>query len=391
MGEFIQNPRKSPRAPARCHATVVSAHGSFEAMTDDVGGRGCQLISPQLVRKGEPIQLVVSHEAVKDSLRVTGRVAWCSDRAPWRLGVAYDESTLAQTQTWFEGLLAHVPGLAAVRRVPERIPLDTVLYLASTPRFLVDFTPDEVALLRSIGSGISIAEIRALLRDHWPQVQRALFSLLAHQHITLSRGGSVHPDAWRKILSDAESSLAVESMNGPPASGPTPPPAAVRVPEPPPAAPARAPPAAVARPPSPTAPVVPAPVEAAPAEEGAPDEPADWLVPAADMMPVSWHDPTSQHQQAAAQRPTAEPRGTRRGLDGGASWDATPPPLPAGEEAPPSGRSKEAQECYERALAELVAGGLATSTALLRRALVLAPGDAEISGALSRVLERQRK
>src|SRR5512142_1190587 len=212
MAEFIQNPRRSPRAPARCRTAVTSAQGTFEATTEDVGGHGCQLVSPRLVRRGEPIQLVLAHETMRDPLRVAGRVAWASDRAPWRLGIAYDEGALPASQAWFEELLTRVPGLSAFKRIPDRIALDAVVYLATPPRFLVDFMPDEVAILRSLGSGTSVAELRSLLRDRWNQAQRALFSLLAHQHITLSRGGSVHPDAWRKIVSEAESSLAVEAL-----------------------------------------------------------------------------------------------------------------------------------------------------------------------------------
>ena len=180
MAEFIQNPRRAPRAPARCLASVVSAQGSFEATTEDVGGHGCQLVSPRLVRRGEPVQLVVAHEAVKQPLRVAGRVAWASERAPWRLGIAYDDSAHPQTEDWFDELLAGVSGLSVFKpNSPTGFPpLDTTdSYLAAPPRFVVDLTPDEVAVLRALGSGISVAELRSLLRDRWQTALRALFSL----------------------------------------------------------------------------------------------------------------------------------------------------------------------------------------------------------------------
>lgn len=382
VAEFLQNPRRSPRAPLRCRTAVVSAHGSFEATTEDIGGHGCQLVSPKLVRKGEPVQLVVSHEAAQP-LRIGGRVAWASDRAPWRLGIAYDESALAQSQAWFDGLLARVPGLAAFRRIPERIPLDAVVYLATPPRFLVDFMADEVALLRALGSGISVAELRALLRDHWPQVQRALFSLLAHQHVTLSRGASVHPDAWRKILSEAEASLAVESLRNAPlpdvAPPPPPPPTAPAVPAqaaPPLPAWGSAVPPAVSPPwlASAASPAIPVP------PEPARDAPADWLVTAAEMAPTGW----PAHGAPAVAPPA--PRGVERGIDGGVSW-STPPPLTGGAERRSPSRPAEAQGCYDRALAELEAGRRGSAMALLRRALALAPGDPEIAGALARMMK----
>ncbi len=432
MSEFVQNPRRAPRAPARCLTSVVSAQGTFEATTEDVGGHGCQLVSPRLVRKGEPVQLVVAHEAVKQPLRVAGRVAWASERPPWRLGIAYDEGSHAQSLAWFDELLAGVPGLSTFKRIPDRIPLDTTVYLAAPPRFVVDLTPDEVSLLRALGSGTSVAELRALLRDRWPQVQRALFSLLAHQHVTLVRGSSVHPDAWRRILSEAEASLAVESLrSGPvPELGPSPSilstlPAPPRGPAPawqapPPAA--GAPPQAQPWSPSTAAapvPFVPAPAWRPPPAPGAPDpataaasdedEPASWLVPAVEMMPASWPVATPAASPSATPPPDPQvtPRGANRGLDEGAAWGtptapapliggapwgptAEPAPRPGGAPPPPSVRSAEAQGCYDRALAELEAGRVMGATALLRRALALSPGDPEIQGALQRVAERRK-
>jgi hypothetical protein len=397
---------------------VVSASGTFEATTEDVGGHGCQLVSPRLVRKGEPVQLLVSHEGV-ENLRVSGRVAWASDRAPWRLGIAYDESSLPQSAAWFEALLGSVAGMGAFRRIPDQIPVDSIVYLASPPRFLVDFSRDEAAILRATGSGTSLAEIRAQLRDRWPQLQHALFSLLAHQHLTLTRGASVHPDAWRKILSEVEASLAVESLRAAPAtsfappapvrpgSAPTRPDMAAAPPAPAPApAPARSPPgpvpAAAVQPywPSPTSPSWPAAgaemawpaapagptppeVEAAGVEVPSADSPESWLVPAADLVPAAWPS------RGSPRGPVAVPRGLTRGLDEGAAWSATPPPLTGGFSPGPA-RSAEAQGCYERAMAELEAGRLAGATALLRRALALAPGDAEIAGALARVAEQRK-
>ncbi len=122
MSEFVQNPRRAHRAPARCLTSVVSAQGAFDATTEDVGGHGCQLVSPLLVRRGEPVQLVVAHEAVKQPLRVAGRIAWASERPPWRLGIAYDEASHGQSEAWFDELLASVPGLSTFRRIPIASP-----------------------------------------------------------------------------------------------------------------------------------------------------------------------------------------------------------------------------------------------------------------------------
>jgi hypothetical protein len=392
MAEFIQNPRRSPRAPVRCRAHVVSGQGSFEAATEDVGGHGCQVVSPRLVRKGEPIQLMLAHEVMSEPLRVSGRVAWASERAPWRLGIAYAEDVLTTSQAWFDALLARLPDLAVFRRIPDRIPLDAVVYLGAPPKFLADFTPDEVAVLRSLGSGTSVAELRALLRDRWQESLRALFSLLAHNRVTLTRGASVHPDAWKKALAEAESSLAVEALrlSAAPTLTPRPaPPAPAAAARPAPARPGTAtPPPARPMAPFPPAAPPPAPVAAPPSWPAAPtpagrDDRPDWLVSAAEFVPPSaW--------PAAAPAPAAPAQAPQRAAAGEAPW-AEPAPLTGGFALPPPSRSREAQGCYERALTELEAGRVAGAAALLRRALALSPGDAELAAALAQVSERTRR
>jgi hypothetical protein len=352
--EYLQNPRRSPRASVRCSATVTTANGSFDATTEDIGAFGCQLVSPRLIRKGEPIQLAIAHEEGKDRLRVTGRVAWASEQQPWRLGIAYDHSALGHSKKWFDDLLARSPELAGFQRVPELIALEAPVYLATPPRFLVDFNAEEVALLRSIGSGAAVAELRALLRDRWPAAQRALFSLLAHQHVTLSRGGSVHPDAWRKILSEAEASLAIESLRG---SGPIAPAQPSPAPGPPPGTLA-----------APAAPAV--SLEPPPAVGGAAvPEGSDWIVPAAEMVPASW---------PGAAVPAAPP-----------APSATPSPA-SSVPAAGRGRTDGAHQLYQSALRELEAGRIPGAMALLRRALSLAPGDPEIAAALGRAMRGGR-
>ncbi len=135
----------------------------------------------------------------------------------------------------------------------------------------------------------------------------------------------------------------------------------------------------------PAAPPSTTPPEVEAADVGVPsaDSPESWLVPAADLVPGAWPSPGSPLGSMAV------PRGLSRGLDEGAAWSATPPPLTGGFAAGPT-RSAEAQGCYERAMAELEAGRLAGATALLRRALALSPGDAEIAGALARVAGQRK-
>ena len=198
--DYLTHPRRSPRVPLRCQAGLISAQGAVAAETEDLGAYGCRVVAPHLVRRGESLRLELHHPSAAGPLRVGGRVAWTSERAPWRLGVAFDEVAHEASSRWFHELLAAVPGLSLCCRVPDRIPLDAIAYLAAPPRLLVDVAPEEARLLRAIGRGVSIAELRAKLGDRWPASRHVFFSLLAHRRVTLSRGASVHPDAWREVF-----------------------------------------------------------------------------------------------------------------------------------------------------------------------------------------------
>lgn len=380
------NPRRAPRAPARCRAAVVSPHGRFEGDTEDIGSLGCQVVSPQLVRKGDAVQLLITNEKLEEPLQAAGRVAWVSARPPWRAGIAFDDRCLAASARWFDRLISVYPGLSGYRRVPDRIPTDQAVYLGAPPRFLLDFTADEAVLLRAIASGARIDELMARLRDGWPAAQRALFSLIARGAVTLQRGQAVHPDTWKKILSDVEASLAVESLGKEGVAAPL--------------APER---------PAPTPPIMSRPS----------------ATPPPVARPAATPPPTSTPARAATPVP-----GPRSGLSHGTSWkggepyDPTRvvelqdegPPLdvaatpggPASRKAPsgpavardftgagvgwrkPAKRSADAQVAYERALSELEAGNVNGAVTFLRIALTLAPGDPEIAQQLGKIAFRGR-
>jgi hypothetical protein len=377
MAQFIVNPRRAPRAPARCRVTVVCAAGTFEAATEDIGPRGCQLVSPARFAKGDGLELTISSAQVPSALRMPGVVAWASEQPPWRAGVAFDDALLAMSGRWFERLVAATPGLGTFQRVPERIPLDASIYLGPPPRFLLDFTVDEAMLLRAIASGVRLDELQARLRADWPAAQRALFSLMARHLVTLSRGQAAHPDAWKKILAEIEASLALETLGGgAPASVTVSPP-----PRPPPAASSRLPGPAPGG--APTPPPIPAPVpaaravpagRAAPAARAAGGEDSGWGVPARDPHPLLELED-----------------------DDGPPLDLLPfaaDPVAADPVAPkrpgPRGRSPEAQAAFERALAQAAGGDVSGAVSLLRRALALAPGDSEIAEALGKLAFKDR-
>jgi len=213
MPEFILNPRRSPRAPVRCRVQIITGQGNVDAETEDVGMRGCQLISPRLMRRSEPVRLVISHPRLREPLEAAGRVAWASPQEPWRLGIAFDEGSQKFARRWYEKLVETVPGIPTLDRIPEKIAADASLFLGTPPKFVVDFSPDEAIVLRSLGSGARIDELKAKLNDRWVPCQRAIFSLLARHHVTLARGHAVHPEAWKKILAEIEASYAIAGLS----------------------------------------------------------------------------------------------------------------------------------------------------------------------------------
>lgn len=308
-GGFVVNPRRAPRAPARCRASVLSAAGVFQADTEDVGARGCQLVGARTVRSGERVQLEISNDLVTGVLRLSGRIAWATASEPWRLGVAFDEPELPRARDWFERLVASHPGVGAFRRVPDRIAVGAPVFLGPPPRLVADFSRDEVGLLRYVGDGATVREVLTWAGAHWATVQRSFFSLLVRQHLTLHARVAVPASSWTEVLEAAERSLAPER------------------------------PAPELRPPPPAAPIL-----------------------------------GTQHAGSAAQPPRHAPDFVGAGV----GW--------RGAAAGP--RSIEAQQCLDLARTEMGAGRVNGALALLRRALLLAPGDPEIAGVLGQLAFR---
>jgi PilZ domain len=353
MAEFIVNPRRAPRATVRLHAAVVSSAGAFDAETEDIGPRGCQVVSPALVKMGDALEVAVTSEKLPEPLKARGKATWVSEHAPWRVGIAFDDAYVPSAERWFEKLVAATPGIGPFRRVPEKIAVEAMVYLGPPPRFLVDFSAEEAALLRAIASGARVDELMARLRRTWPAMQRALFSLLARQAVTLSRGHAAHPDAWKRILTEVEASLAVESLG---ASPPTP----LQAPAASETTPMPVRPLASPLPPPPLGAVNPA---ASP-----------WGTPARDPHPALELGEAGPSLEVGA--PTTGYASGRPRDAGGAGASAQPSPQE---------RRAEAKALYDRALKEIDGGSVNGAIALLRKALSLAPGDPDIAATLGKL------
>jgi len=359
MADFVLNPRRAPRAPVRCRAEVTAANGArWATETEDVGPRGCQIVAPHRLPSGEPLTMVIASEGMTRTLRAGGKVAWISPAEPWRLGVAFAEQDAAVAADWYEALVAKNPALAAYRGVPERISVDATVFLGAPPRLVMDFTHDEIMILRCIGSGVSVGELKQRLRDIWGGAVHALFSLIVRRHLVLSRGASVLPAAWKQILSDLEATLAVEELERPSPRAPPP------SPPPPPRAPA-------------------------PALHGA-------GTPFPRAMPFQPAAHASVHPVAPTPAPVQASGAAARTVDPGGSWGAPQEPhrdfkgAGVGWRSQSRPRSPEADQLFRQATLDAEAGKVDSAIGQLRKALHLSPGDPEIAALLGRLAFRDR-
>jgi hypothetical protein len=365
---------------------VLVGARSLETTTEDIGSRGCQVILPDPLQRGAAVVLTLEAPRLPDPLRIDGRVVWVSPRPPWRVGIAYSGNGLNDAARWMESFRQSSPELFRRNHPPvEHVAVEAMVFLGVAPK-LPEFTEDELTVLRAIGSGKRVAELRTALSANrtWPRMQRSLFSLLNRGEVTLSRAASAHPVTWKAILGEqaapasaavgvAEDELALDKddlvLESLLERSSLPPPAA--------------PPPKRAAPPEPRrgAPATPGPRRAAPASPGPPP-----LPPQPRTTPAAMPPPPPPPLPAAAPRVPPRPEvqaqpsapGPRRDFVGaGVGWRN-------GAVRP---RSPEADAFYQLGLNELEGKRTQQALSVLRRALALAPGDPEIAHAIGRAMK----
>jgi len=362
MPEYLENPRRVPRVPVRCRARLILAGGPIDTVTEDICSRGCRVVLSERVQRGDTVGLALNAPEFDATLRVDGRVAWVSPAPPWRVGISFAPQLLPDAARWFEALRQAVPGLFAGRRPQARLPVDAMIFLGPVPGAPA-FREDELQLLRTVGAGIRVGELRSALSRTWPRMQRALFKLIAQGDVLLSRAAAAHPVRWKHILGEPlraddlpateEAADAFELLeDGPPASlqdATQPAPLSSRV--------------------TAKLPVVsaPPPVSRRIAEGIEPVE-----APAPPRAPPSRPPPLPR--KAPVPAPPAEAHAPDFS-GAGVGW-----------RAPSEPRSPEADDLLKLGLSEIEAHRMHGALALLRRALSLAPGDPDIAAAIGRAM-----
>lgn len=211
MHTEVLNPRRAPRAPHRCRVEIRDRFAAWTAETEDLGPRGCQLVTPRLAARGRELHLQIRCDAIGRTIQATGKVVWTRAQEPSRLGVEFEQ---ARTEAgWFDALMRSDPAAALmVRRIPERLPRAARLYLGEPPRFLADFSAEEVAVLRQVGGGVTVEALARALGSAFERVRGAMFALLARRLLVLGPAEAVAPERWQAALKAASRSLASEGI-----------------------------------------------------------------------------------------------------------------------------------------------------------------------------------
>jgi hypothetical protein len=195
----VVDARRAPRVPVRLAVTLRHAGEAWAVETEDVGPRGCQVVSERALPPGAPVVLAVSCPALDRAVAGTGRVTWVRPDAPIRLGISF-EVPVAQ-RGWFDALLASDPRAErAAVRAPIRLPGETPLCLGEPPTTLLDFSEDERAVLATIGRGTTAAKLADALAPRFHRARGALFSLIARRLVRLHAGPPGAAERWRAAL-----------------------------------------------------------------------------------------------------------------------------------------------------------------------------------------------
>lgn len=183
MSEFVNNPRRTPRALIGCDARVALKDGRFfTTETLDYGPRGCQLVAPAPLATDERVFVELRGCGVSETFFFSGRVAWADPVPPFRAGVHFDEGCCADARGFFFRLADANPDAACTVQ-PMQLADDALL--TPTRRTMDEaLLPGEAEVLRAVGAGLLVRELRALLGERWEPCLNPLFSLLARGELT---------------------------------------------------------------------------------------------------------------------------------------------------------------------------------------------------------------
>lgn len=220
MEPEILNPRRVPRIPVRCPVEIRDVFTSWKGETEDLGPGGCQIVTSRVVPPGRSLRLSIRCDQIGRTVSATGKVVWVRGDSPVRIGVEFDAT---MQDAWFRALLAaDASGARIARNTLDRLPGRMIVYLGKPPEIVVDFSPDELSVLRSIGDGIPLGALSRALGPAFDRARGALFSLVHRRLVVFDPAHSQGAAGWRRVLG-APALDRAQSGTAPPPSASSPP------------------------------------------------------------------------------------------------------------------------------------------------------------------------
>jgi hypothetical protein len=194
--------RRALRVPARCAVRAQADSSAWSASTADVGPDGCRLVGDRQLQSGQSIRLQITSPNVRRVLEATGRVAWASSERPFTCGVAFDEAVRAFSHPWFDAVVEDDPELLLEGDTPDQLGPASRVYLGQPPAQAgrPGLTADELEVLRLVGAGATIGELRTRLSATWARSRRVLLGLLSRRLLTIGPDEGAGAEAWEALL-----------------------------------------------------------------------------------------------------------------------------------------------------------------------------------------------
>jgi PilZ domain len=102
--------RRFPRLLARCRVRLRDRFGVWEAETEDVGPRGCRIVTSRPQTVGTLVSLTLESDRVPEALEVAGQIVWARVERPARAGISFAGSASAPAavapSAWYELIAA---------------------------------------------------------------------------------------------------------------------------------------------------------------------------------------------------------------------------------------------------------------------------------------------
>ncbi len=102
--------RRFPRVRSRCRVEIRDRFGVWIAETEDVGPRGCRIVTSRVQTVGALLRLTLASDRVGTVLDVAGQVVWARPEQPAHAGISFTGAVgspgAAAPAAWYEALAA---------------------------------------------------------------------------------------------------------------------------------------------------------------------------------------------------------------------------------------------------------------------------------------------